>query len=43
MASRRRQRPPPALGEHTVEVLAESGLEPAAIRALLDAGVAVAS
>jgi crotonobetainyl-CoA:carnitine CoA-transferase CaiB-like acyl-CoA transferase len=36
-------RPPPALGEHTVEVLAESGLEPAAIRALLDAGIAVAS
>ncbi len=35
-------RPPPALGEHTVEVLAESGLEPAAIRALLDAGIAFA-
>jgi crotonobetainyl-CoA:carnitine CoA-transferase CaiB-like acyl-CoA transferase len=37
------RRAPPALGEHTVEVLAESGLEPAAIRALLDAGVAFAS
>jgi crotonobetainyl-CoA:carnitine CoA-transferase CaiB-like acyl-CoA transferase len=37
------RRPPPALGEHTVEVLAKSGLEAAAIRALLDAGVAFAS
>jgi crotonobetainyl-CoA:carnitine CoA-transferase CaiB-like acyl-CoA transferase len=32
------RRPPPALGEHTAEVLAELGLEPAAIAALRAAG-----
>jgi len=36
------QRSPPALGEHTVEVLAQAGLRPAEIRALLAAGTAVA-
>jgi len=35
-------RSPPALGEHTVEVLAQAGLRPAEIRALLAAGTAVA-
>src|SRR5579864_3139553 len=34
-------RSPPALGEHTVEVLAQAGLQPAEIRALLAAGTAV--
>ena len=33
----------PALGEHTDEVLAESGYEKERIEALLDAGVAVRS
>jgi crotonobetainyl-CoA:carnitine CoA-transferase CaiB-like acyl-CoA transferase len=36
------QRSPPALGEHTVEVLAQAGLRPAEIRALLAAGTALA-
>ena len=35
-------RSPPALGEHTVEVLAEAGFRPAEIRALLATGAAVA-
>jgi crotonobetainyl-CoA:carnitine CoA-transferase CaiB-like acyl-CoA transferase len=35
-------RPPPALGEHTREVLAEAGLRPAEIRALLASGAALA-
>jgi crotonobetainyl-CoA:carnitine CoA-transferase CaiB-like acyl-CoA transferase len=35
-------RSPPALGEHTVEILAQAGLRPAEIRALLAAGVAAA-
>jgi len=35
-------RSPPALGEHTVEVLAQAGLRPAEIRALLAAGIAAA-
>ncbi|HEV3076801.1 MAG TPA: CoA transferase, partial [Thermoanaerobaculia bacterium] len=35
-------RSPPALGEHTVEVLAQAGLRPAEIRALLAAGTAAA-
>jgi crotonobetainyl-CoA:carnitine CoA-transferase CaiB-like acyl-CoA transferase len=35
-------RSPPALGEHTVEILAQAGLRPAEIRALLAAGTAVA-
>lgn len=35
-------RSPPALGEHTVEVLTQAGLRPAEIRALLAAGTAVA-
>ncbi len=41
----RRPRPrlsPPALGEHTVEILAQAGLRPADIRALLAAGTAFA-
>lgn len=38
----RPQRSPPALGEHTVEVLAQAGLRPAEIRALLAAGTAFA-
>ncbi len=33
-------RTPPRLGEHTRELLAEAGLDPAAIRALLDSGAA---
>ena len=33
------RRPPPLLGEHTDEVLAESGLDPAEVAALRDAGV----
>ena len=36
------ERPPPLLGEHTVEVLTEVGLDPAAIEALLAGGAAVA-
>jgi crotonobetainyl-CoA:carnitine CoA-transferase CaiB-like acyl-CoA transferase len=36
------QRSPPALGEHTVEILAQAGLRPDEIRALLAAGTAVA-
>jgi len=35
-------RSPPALGEHTVEILAQAGLRPAEIRALLAAGTAAA-
>jgi crotonobetainyl-CoA:carnitine CoA-transferase CaiB-like acyl-CoA transferase len=35
-------RSPPALGEHTVEVLEQAGLRPAEIRALLAAGTALA-
>jgi crotonobetainyl-CoA:carnitine CoA-transferase CaiB-like acyl-CoA transferase len=35
-------RSPPALGEHTREILAESGFRPAEIRALLAAGTALA-
>ena len=38
----RLDRPPPALGEHTVEVLAELGFERPAIDALLEAGVVAA-
>jgi crotonobetainyl-CoA:carnitine CoA-transferase CaiB-like acyl-CoA transferase len=36
------RRSPPALGEHTVEVLAQAGLRPAEIRALLATGAAAA-
>jgi len=39
----RLERPPPLLGEHTREVLAEVGLGADVIAALLDTGVAVAS
>jgi crotonobetainyl-CoA:carnitine CoA-transferase CaiB-like acyl-CoA transferase len=35
-------RAPPALGQHTVEVLTEVGLDPAAIEALLASGAALA-
>ena len=36
-------RSPPALGEHTIEILAQAGLSQAEIRALLAAGTAVAT
>jgi len=33
-------RPPPGLGEHTVEVLTEVGLDPATVDALVESGAA---
>ena len=37
------ERPPPLLGEHTVEVLRQVGLDADAVASLLDAGVAVSA
>ncbi len=40
-ATRQDYRPPPKIGQHSVEILTEAGYEPGWIRALVDAKVIV--